>query len=186
MTTGQASRTAGTRARKGVSDRRYREMMTAGLDLLDQGVTCVEVMSNGWDTHDDNFNRVAALNAEIDQGASALLDDLAASGRLDQTLVVWLGDFGRTPRITASQGRGHFPAAWSTWLAGGGVQGGRLIGSTNADGSEVVDGRVTVEDLFASMTHATGMDPQRTLYANGRPISLVNEIGRPVLDLFQV
>lgn len=153
--------------------------------LLDQGVTCVEVMSNGWDTHDDNFNRVAALNAEIDQGASALLDDLAASGRLDQTLVVWLGDFGRTPRITASQGRGHFPAAWSTWLAGGGVQGGRVIGSTNADGSEVVDGRVTVEDLFASMTHATGMDPQRTLYANGRPISLVNEIGNPVADLFR-
>ncbi len=153
--------------------------------LLEAGVTCVEVMSNGWDTHDDNFNRVAALNAELDQGASALLDDLKSSGRLDRTLVVWVGDFGRTPRITASEGRGHFPAAWSAWLAGGGVHGGRVVGATNADGSEVVDGRVTVTDWFASLAHATGMDPTRTLFSNGRPISLVDEGGRPVADLFR-
>jgi hypothetical protein len=175
--------TAATQDRYGRND--FGQGCLMARRLLEQGVTCVEVMSNGWDTHDDNFNRVAALNADIDRGASALLDDLAASGRLGETLVVWLGDFGRTPRITASQGRGHFPAAWSTWLAGGGVHGGRVIGRTSADGSEVVDGRVGVEDLFASIAHATGMDPQRTLYANGRPISLVNEIGHPVADLFK-
>ena len=152
--------------------------------LLDQGVKVVEVMSNGWDTHFDNFNRVATLNGAVDRGASALLDDLQASGKLDETLVVWVGDFGRTPRITSTQGRGHYPRAWSTWMAGGGVQGGRVLGATSTDGSTVTDGAVAPADFFASLAHATGMDPQFTLFANGRPISVVHESGRVVQDLF--
>ncbi len=152
--------------------------------LIDEGVTCVEVTSGGWDTHDDNFNRVRNLNGELDRGASALLDDLAKSGKLDETLVIWVGDFGRTPNITASQGRGHYPRAWSMWMAGGPVQGGRVIGKTDARGAEVVENPVTPNDLFASIAHATGFDRDKLFHSNGRPITLVYEDGKEVGDFF--
>lgn len=152
--------------------------------LIEAGVTCVEVMSNGWDTHDDGFARVKALNAEIDAGISALLDDLAATGKLDSTLLVWTGDFGRTPQITSSQGRGHFPQAWSSWVAGGGVEGGRALGATDASGSTVKDGAVTVPDFFASLCHATGVE-NATYHSNGRPITLFDKEGKVVPGLFQ-
>lgn len=152
--------------------------------LIEAGVTCVEVMMNGWDTHDDGFARCKALNAELDQGASALLDDLAASGRLERTLVVWVGDFGRTPRITSTEGRGHHPQCWSAWFAGGGVQGGRVIGATDALGERVAERPVTIPDLFASLLHATGME-NKLFHTNGRPITLADKSGVVVPELFQ-
>jgi len=152
--------------------------------LIEQGVTCVEVMMGGWDTHQDNFNKVKELNAEVDRGAAALLDDLQANGKLDETLVVWLGDFGRTPRVDSVDGRGHYPQAWSMWLAGGGVQGGRVIGATDAQGERVVERPVSAPDLFASLAHATGMDATKTFYSNGRPNFLVDKSGRVVRELF--
>jgi hypothetical protein len=154
--------------------------------LLDEGVKCVEVMMAGWDTHDDDFHRVTALNGALDPAVCALLDDLQASGRLDQTLLVWVGDFGRTPRIdTNRNGRGHYPRAWTTWMAGGGVQGGRVIGHTDATGETVADGQVTPEHFFASITHALGIDAAKTFYTRqGRPIQIVYKDGRVVKDLF--
>jgi hypothetical protein len=151
--------------------------------LIEAGVTCVEVMMNGWDTHDDGFARTKALNTDLDQGASALLDDLAASGRLDSTLVVWAGDFGRTPDITSAEGRGHYPQAWSTWFAGGGVQGGRVIGATDARGANVKERPVTIPDFFASLMHASGVE-NATYHSNGRPITLVDKAGVAVKELF--
>jgi uncharacterized protein (DUF1501 family) len=151
--------------------------------LIEAGVTCVEVMHNGWDTHDDGFNRVKALNADIDVGISALLDDLAASGKLASTLIVWTGDFGRTPQITATQGRGHYPQAWTSWMAGGGVQGGRVLGATDASGSSVKDGLVSVPDFFASLHHAVGVE-NATYHSNGRPITLFDKVGKPIPGLF--
>ena len=174
---------ANTRERYGKSS--FGKGLLMARRLLDEGVTCVEVTSGGWDTHDDGFNRVTALNGEIDGPIAALLDDLKASGKLDETLVVWVGDFGRTPRIAPTNGRGHFPRAWSTWLAGGGVQGGRLIGKTSTDGNEVVDGMVSVPDFFASIAHATGMDGTKTFHSNGRPITIVDDGGKAVTDLFK-
>ncbi|MDJ0522031.1 MAG: DUF1501 domain-containing protein, partial [Planctomycetota bacterium] len=154
--------------------------------LIDEGVRCVEVMMGGWDTHDDGFNRVTALNQQLDPAVGALLDDLKASGKLDETLVVWVGDFGRTPRIdTGRNGRGHYPRAWSTWMAGGGVQGGRVIGRTDAKGETVVDGHVKPEDFYASIMHATAIDAAKTFYTSqGRPIQIVEKAGRVVRDLF--
>lgn len=152
--------------------------------LIEQGVTCVEVMMNGWDTHQDNFTKVKELNAEVDRAVAALLDDLMASGKLDETLVVWLGDFGRTPRIDSVDGRGHYPQAWSMWLAGGGVQGGRVIGATDAQGERVIERPVTVPDLFASLAHATALDAEKIYYSNGRPNFLVDKAGRVVRELF--
>lgn len=152
--------------------------------LVDEGVKCVEVNMGGWDTHDDGFNRVTALNGSLDRGAAALLDDLKASGKLAETLVVWVGDFGRTPRIAATGGRGHYPRAWSMWLAGGGVQGGRVIGKTDKTGATVIDRPVTETDLMASIAHATAMEKDKVFYSNGRPISLVYETGKVVPEFF--
>jgi hypothetical protein len=153
--------------------------------LLDEGVTCVEVMSQGWDTHDDDFNRTRALGADVDQGLSALIDDLKGSGLLDTTLIAWVGDFGRTPDITASQGRGHYPKAWSAMLAGGGVQGGRVIGKTDDQGREIVERPVTIPELFASFAHAMGVDGHKEFHTNGRPITLVDKAGTPIPELFR-
>ena len=154
--------------------------------LIDEDVRCVEVLMGGWDTHEDGYNRVQALNGQLDRAAAALLDDLKASGRLDETLVVWVGDFGRTPRInTTRNGRDHYPRAWSAFMAGGGVQGGRVIGKTDARGETVTDGLVKPEDFYASIAHATGVDGSKTFYtAGGRPIQIVYKDGRVVKDLF--
>ncbi|MDA1194491.1 MAG: DUF1501 domain-containing protein [Planctomycetota bacterium] len=154
--------------------------------LIDSGVKCVEVMMGGWDTHNDGFNEVRTLNGQLDPAVAALLDDLKRSGKLDETLVVWVGDFGRTPRIdTARNGRGHYPRAWSAWMAGGGVQGGRVIGKTDATAETVVEGEVRPEDFYASIAHATGIDATKTFYTGqGRPIQIVYKDGRVVKDLF--
>ncbi len=154
--------------------------------LIDEGVKCVEVLMGGWDTHDDGFNKVRGLNAQLDPAVAALMDDLKSSGKFDETLIVWVGDFGRTPRIdTGRNGRGHYPRAWSAWLAGGGVQGGRVIGKTDAKAETVVDGAVKPEDFYASIMHATGIDASKTFYTGqGRPIQIVYKDGRVVKSLF--
>src|SRR5882757_3824586 len=106
---------------------------------------------------------------------SALLDDLAARGRLASTMVVWLGDFGRTPRINEKGGRDHFPACSSAVLAGGGVCGGQLIGSTDQDGAEVRDRPVTEPDLYRTIASALDLDPDKVRMApTGRPIKTVD------------
>src|SRR5262249_10820146 len=112
--------------------------------LVAEGVPFVEVLLKGWDTHESNFPRVKELSATLDQAMSALLDDLEARGLLHSTVVLWRGDFGRTPAINERGGRDHFPGASSVVLAGGGVRGGQAIGATSADGTEVVSRPVTV------------------------------------------
>jgi hypothetical protein len=143
--------------------------------LVEAGVPFVEVTLNGWDTHQDNFPRVKELGAVLDRAMSALIDDLAARGRLASTLLVWLGDFGRTPRINEKGGRDHFPACSSAVLAGGGVRGGQVIGSTDPDGAEVRDRPVTVPDLYRTIASALDLDPDRVRMApTGRPIKTVD------------
>jgi uncharacterized protein (DUF1501 family) len=152
--------------------------------LVAEGVPFVEVMLRGWDTHEDNFPRVKQLSATLDQVMSALLDDLAGHGLLESTLVVWLGDFGRTPTINARGGRDHFPAASAAVLAGGGVRGGQAIGATNADGTEIVDRPVTVPDLYRTLASALAVDPDKTRFApSGRPLKTVDG-GKLVTELF--
>lgn len=152
--------------------------------LVEAGIPFVEVTLGGWDTHKDNFSRVKTLSAELDTGMSALLDDLAARGLLSETLVLWAGDFGRTPRINENGGRDHFPACTSVALAGGGVQGGQVIGATSATGEEIKERPVEVADLFRSVAFALGLDPdeQRTS-PSGRPLKNVNG-GAVISELF--
>ena len=152
--------------------------------LLESGVTFVEVTQGNWDTHQDNHERVATNCARIDQGAAALIQDLKQRGMLDSTLVIWMGEFGRTPRVNPRGGRDHFPRAFSCWLAGCGVQGGQVIGATNDQGSEVIDRPVTPKDLYQSIYTALGIDPEyENMSRTNRPIKLVDE-GSPVSELF--
>jgi len=152
--------------------------------LLEVGVSCVEVVLGSWDTHDDNFNRVQALCGQLDPGASSLIGDLDDRGMLDSTLVIIMGEFGRTPRINPRGGRDHYARAWSAVVAGGGVMGGQVIGETDADGVAPKDRPVQVADLHASFWHAFGVDPWTEYSANDRPITLVPKEGRIVRELF--
>jgi uncharacterized protein (DUF1501 family) len=113
-----------------------------------------------------------------------LLDDLKLRGLLDSTLVVWMGEFGRTPRINQNKGRDHFPAAWSAVLCGGGIRGGQAIGRTSDDGMLVEDRPVAVPDLLATICSKLGIDPQRQNMSNvGRPIRIVNPEAKPIQEL---
>jgi hypothetical protein len=152
--------------------------------LVESGVPVVEVRLNGWDTHQDNWTKVPTLLTQVDRGMSNLVDDLKAKGLLDSTLVVWMGEFGRTPRPNARGGRDHYPKAWSMAMAGGGIVGGQVIGGTDAGAEEVVDRPVTVPDLFASWAHAFGLDARKVFYAGDRPITIVDKSGAPVREFF--
>jgi hypothetical protein len=152
--------------------------------LAEAGVSCVEVVLNGWDTHDDNFERVAALCGQLDAALATLLSDLSDRGMLDSTLVACFGEFGRTPKINARGGRDHWAKGWSALLAGGGVMGGQVIGETDADGNEPALRPVQVADLHASIWHAFGVDPWTEYTANDRPILLTPKEGRIVQELF--
>jgi uncharacterized protein (DUF1501 family) len=143
--------------------------------LVEAGVPFVEVQQQGWDTHASNLDRVKLLGAELDRAMAALLADLAARGLLETTLVVWAGDFGRTPTINANGGRDHYPQVTPAVFAGGGVRGGQAIGATDARGIEVVDRRLSVPDLYASVAHALGIDPHKERMSTaGRPIATVD------------
>ena len=148
--------------------------------LVEAGVKYVEVALDGWDTHKDNFTRTKRLLSAVDPAVTALLQDLDARRLLDRTLVVVMGEFGRSPVINADDGRDHHPQAFSVVLAGGGVRGGVAHGKTDAAGGAVVEGKTRVADLFATMATLLGLDPDETVHTRvGRPISLTDS-GQPI------
>jgi hypothetical protein len=147
--------------------------------LVETGVRIVEVMMGegvGWDTHRDNFPRTRALSLEADAGMAALIDDLQQRGQLDSTLVIWMGEFGRSPQITSGGGRNHWARAWSCVLAGGGIRGGQTIGRTDRDAAEVVERPIRVTDFLATVCSILGIDYRRThdFPDIKRPISIVD------------
>jgi hypothetical protein len=153
--------------------------------LIERGVAFVEVSLGtssggvGWDTHADNFNAVRNLSAVLDAGWATLMKDLAERGLLESTTILWMGEFGRTPQINTNAGRDHFPGAWSTVLAGGGIAGGQAYGRTSDDGTTVVDGQISVADLLSTLCLAVGVGPEVTQMANtGRPIPITD--GTPI------
>jgi uncharacterized protein (DUF1501 family) len=120
----------------------------------------------------------------VDQATGALLDDLKARGLLERTLVIWMGEFGRMPRINVTAGRDHYPHAFSVALAGSGVKGGQVIGATDANGEEVSERPVTVPDLFCTFCKALDIDPRFENQSNvGRPLKIV-ETGTAVKEVF--
>ena len=159
--------------------------------LIEQGVSFVEVTlgsatggSLGWDTHQQNFTTVKALSAELDAGWGTLMQELADRGLLESTTFLWMGEFGRTPTITpqAGGGRDHFPAAWSCVLGGGGIIGGQAYGKTSDSGTEVVEGKVDVGDVLATLSAALGVPPDTENVSDvGRPIKIAE--GKVIKEL---
>lgn len=149
--------------------------------LVERGVPFVEVSLGGWDTHDNNFEQVRSLCDVLDPAWSTLLADLEQRGLLDETLVVWMGEFGRTPGINPRNGRDHYPPAWSVVLGGGGIRGGQVVGRTDPSGARVEDRPVAVPDLMATILLALGLDPAKQNQSNvNRPIRLADPIANPI------
>lgn len=143
--------------------------------LVEAGVKFVEVTLDGWDTHQDNFTRSANLCKKLDPAFSALVQDLSQKGMLDRTLVLCMGEFGRTPAINANEGRDHYPDAFACAIAGGGFKGGKVYGETNDDGNKIVSNPVTPENLFATLSSQLGIDYNKVNYSpQGRPLKYVN------------
>lgn len=137
-----------------------------------------------FDTHSRNFTKMRDfLLPPVDRAFSALLEDLTQRGMLDETLLAWTGEFGRTPRINGNAGRDHWGRVYSTVLAGGGVRGGRVIGRSDAQGGVPASHPVHVSDFVATIYHAMGFDADtRVTDPLGRPHYIVQ--GKPVLELF--
>jgi uncharacterized protein (DUF1501 family) len=152
--------------------------------LIEAGVHFVTVTDGGWDTHQNNFKSLKERKLPVlDRGYSALLEDLATRGLLEDTLVVWFGDFGRTPKINSSAGRDHWASAGVACMGGGGVKMGEVVGATNPLGEFVIDGLATPADLAATIYTALGV-PLHTWFKtpDGRPIELCPE-GKPIRQL---
>jgi len=148
--------------------------------LIESGVRFVTVTDGGWDTHANNFASLKnKLIPPVDQGLPALLIDLENRGLLDNTLVLWLSDFGRTPKINSASGRDHWSTSGFAIMAGAGIQGGSVIGKTDEEGGYVVNDEYFSEDIAATLFAKIGI-PLDTMMstADGRPIGL-NE-GRPI------
>jgi hypothetical protein len=152
--------------------------------LVQSSVTFVEVRCNGWDTHQQERDRVAKLAGQVDPALAALVSDLKRQGMLERTLIVWMGEFGRTPKINPNAGRDHYPKVFNVALAGGGIKGGQAVGASSTDGTDVKDHPVSVPDLLATICHSLKVDPSKeSMTPIGRPIKIVDG-GKPVRALF--
>lgn len=151
--------------------------------LVEAGVRLASIFHWGYDTHVNNEPEHKRLVPEFDQAFATLLEDLEQRGLLETTLVLVIGDFGRTPKVNFSGGRDHWPGAFSVALAGAGIQGGAVIGETDAHASEPISRPVRIEDLGATVYEALGIDYRKNYHANGRPIA-INKEGQPVKELW--
>jgi hypothetical protein len=158
--------------------------------LVERGVRFVQVYSGGghseetWDAHKDVNQNHELHCGETDQPIAALLTDLQQRGLLDETLVVWCGEFGRTPTGQNGKGRDHSPRGFSTWMAGGGVKGGVVVGATDPFGYAAVENKVHVHDLHATILHLMGLDHTRlTYFHGGRDHRLTDVSGRVIKEM---
>jgi hypothetical protein len=151
--------------------------------LVEKGVSCVEVDLGGWDNHANIFPTLRRNNGpNLDRGMGALVKDLVDRGLWKNTVLVWMGDFGRTPRINQNAGRDHWARCWSVVVGGGGIKGGQVYGSTSKDGMDIGDNKVSVGDLFATLYKGLGLDPDTKVRDNlSRPISIAD--GKPISAL---
>jgi len=161
-------------------ENRFSKQCLMARRLVERGVRMVQVYngcSSGdeWDTHHNNFNRHKKLMRNVDQGCAGLLADLKSRGMLEDTLVIWSGEFGRTPTTEKSHGRDHNPYGFCGWMAGGGVLGGQVIGSTDEIGFRAAEDKVHVHDLHATILKLMGLDHEElSVNQNGLDLRLTD------------
>ncbi len=153
--------------------------------LVESGVAFVEVDLGGWDNHANIFTTLQNQRLpQMDQAMAALVEDLEQRGLLQDTAIMWMGEFGRTPRINGDTGRDHFARAWSVVVGGGGMKGGLAVGKTNEDGTSVDTEPYTSEDVMASVCKSLGISLETTFTSkNGRPMKIANG-GKVIKELF--
>lgn len=176
------------RLQKSYGDNAFGRGCLAARRLIEVGVRCVEVTLNGWDSHANNHGIHKSRIAELDPAFSALIRDLRERKLLDKTIVLCTGEFGRTPKMNPASGRDHWPKGFSLAIAGGGIQGGRVVGATDPDGKELKDDPKqgiqpkTFADIHATILSALGLDITKDYPTPAqRPIRMTK--GRPILDL---
>ena len=174
---------AQTRKLYGVDDEATRNFGTRCLiarRLVERGVRFVQIISGSgdtkdWDHHDDAYAGTIRQARKVDQPISALLADLEARGKLDETLVVWTGEFGRTPTSQGGKGRDHNPNGYSMWMAGGGIKGGKIIGATDEIGLRAVEDKLHMHDIHATILSLLGLDHRKLTYLfQGREMRLTD------------
>ena len=152
----------------------FAQQVMVARRLIEAGTPFVKVGRAWWDSHGQNFETHLELVTELDHVMSTLLDDLESRGLLEDTLVITLSEFGRTPTINGSLGRDHFARAWSTSLTGCGIKGGTVYGATDEDGQHVKDNEIGAAELFATIYKALGIDPYHEYMVGSRPVPLVD------------
>lgn len=171
--------------RKMYGDTDFGQRLLLARRLAEVGVSFSVVYWGGWDHHRGIFKSFKDGQAgKLDTGLSGLINDLDQRGMLDSTLVICLGEFGRTPKVNKDAGRDHWPGAMSVLMAGGGIPGGQIIGATDPKGYYAAENIYSPEDFAVSLYTKLGIDPHHVLQTNtGRPVSIVNG-GKPIKELF--
>ena len=192
-----ADETSQTRSMYGLDSKNptlaaYAKQCLLARRLVERGVRFIELScltegigaggaANPWDQHGKLEEGHRAMGRQVDQPIAALIQDLRRIGLLDETLIIWAGEFGRTPFSQGSNGRDHNPFGFSVWFAGGGVRGGVIHGSTDELGYHATEARCTVYDLWATVMHLLGIDHQRLTYRySGRDVRLTDVHGNPI------
>lgn len=172
------------KTREAYGDTSVGESLLLARRLVEVGVPFVEVRDGGWDNHQDIYKTLPKNAGSVDRGLAALIADLRTRGMLERTLVICMGDFGRTPKVNPRGGRDHWPRNFSVALGGGGIRGGQVIGKTDDKGQEIASNPVTIPDLFQSLCRVLQIDPNYEMQTpQGRPIKIVDG-GQPVKALF--
>lgn len=153
--------------------------------LVETGVRFVQINRGGFDTHNNNFPAMENHGLTMDPALASLIEDLAAIGKLESTMVIMLSEFGRTPRINNNAGRDHHARCFSCFMAGGGIKGGQVIGKSDEDAMMPAERPVNPHDLHATICHAMGIDHNKEVETPlGRPMRLISEGAKPVMELF--
>ncbi len=168
--------------RKAYGEGRFGQGVLMARRLVEAGVPFVEVTLGGWDTHQQNFDRVAKLSGELDPAMGTLIADLKNRGLLASTMVVCGGEFGRSPKIRDG-GRDHHPQCFSVVMAGGGIAGGKVVGASDENGEMPKERPIAVPDVHATIAHCCGIDPNKQNESPlGRPIRVVDPSGAPITE----
>jgi len=171
------------RRRAAYGNSHFSRLCLTARRLLETGVRFVEIQQDGWDSHTNNLSVTRRLCGRIDQPWAVLMDELSASGLLDDTVVLWMGEFGRTPDINGAAGRDHFPAVSPIVIGGAGLRSGQVIGATNESGREIVGDSVGVPDLFATVLDRFGIEADHEFTTSFDSPTPATDSGTPIRGL---